>query len=566
MKTIKSLPRLNRGKILVSLLFLLTSGCSDPTRDVLPSPDPEANSDIGDWVATLDELFYDAGIIVQKDGSIQDAVNAARPGEVIYIEPGNYPEMVTIDKSGIKLIGLENGLGEEVVIGNPGMGRSAIQIPGNAVDTEIINIQDNSSTDTDVRSSANAKKNKKSCKVTRHKVNSTIAHYQFEVRIGDRPYDVVRIHRVVRETKPYHPVRTRGAVFLLHGASLNFESIFLKGGTENPDAATSVSYYLASKGIDVWGMDFAWTLVPNEETDFSFMKDWGVERDMDHALAAMSIARLIRGLTGQGLGRMNLLGYSYGVGVAYGAAGRETQEHPILRDIKGIIAVDQLMKYEEALENEGLRQTACATAQALKASIEGGTYQAVQGRTLALVGGLALSDPNGMSPLPPFSGLTNYQTALAIGTSEVAGPLAPGWHFVSGKFEDVNPFPIGLEDSDPTRWNRLLSSLPPYQPQKTVYDVRACMCDEEDVTFDDYLCQISVPILYLGAEGAFGSYGHYTSSLTSSQDITNHTISLRTPRVLDFGHGDLILADDAPGLVWEPLRQWLADHSYNNYR
>ena len=105
---------------------------------------------------------------------------------------------------------------------------------------------------------------------------------------------------------------------------------------------------MASNGIDVWGMDFAWTLVPLETTDFTFMKDWGVVRDVDHTLAAMSVARLIRGLTGQGLGRMNLLGYSYGVGVAYAAAGRETQQHAILQDVKGLVAVDQVMKYSDA--------------------------------------------------------------------------------------------------------------------------------------------------------------------------------------------------------------------------
>src|SRR5690606_39434229 len=108
---------------------------------------------------------------------------------------------------------------------------------------------------------------------------------------------------------------------------------------------------------DVWGLDFAWTQVLRETTDFSFMDDWGVERDMDHALAGMSIARLIRGLTGQGLGRLNLLGYSYGVGVAYGAAGRETREHPILRDIKGIIAVDQILKYDPAGDDRSEEHT-----------------------------------------------------------------------------------------------------------------------------------------------------------------------------------------------------------------
>ena len=72
----------------------------------------------------------------------------------------------------------------------------------------------------------------------------------------------------------------------------------------------------------------------------------------------MSVARLIRGLTGQGFGRMNLFGYSYGVGVAYAAAGRETQQHPILQDVKGLVAVDQVMKYAAAVRKQPAVSTA----------------------------------------------------------------------------------------------------------------------------------------------------------------------------------------------------------------
>jgi len=47
--------------------------------------------------------------------------------------------------------------------------------------------------------------------------------------------------------------------------------------------------------------------------------------------------------------------------------------------------------------------------------------------------------------------------------------------------------------------------------------------------------------------------------------VTNHNVSLRSPVDRDFGHGDLMLADDAPALVWEPLAQWLADHHRKSY-
>ena len=50
----------------------------------------------------LDRMDFKSGIvIVQKDGSIQDAVNAAMPGNVIYIEPGIYKESISINKPNI---------------------------------------------------------------------------------------------------------------------------------------------------------------------------------------------------------------------------------------------------------------------------------------------------------------------------------------------------------------------------------------------------------------------------------------------------------------------------------
>ena len=551
---------------LITVGFLaLTVGCDDSIPSGGSSgPDVFPGND--DWMATLEEVFYDAGIIVPNDGSIQDAVDAAAPGAVIYIEPGVYNEKVTIDKAGITLVGLKGDDGERVIIS--GSGQNGISLTSGAAETEIVNIQDDNSNDNEIRNNSTARKRgKKTCKVKRHKVTSQIAHYEFEVRLSDRPYDIVRLHRVVREERPNRPVRTRGAVFMLHGASLNFEAVFLNAGTESPDPTTSISHYLASKDIDVWGLDFAWTLVPRETTDFSFMEDWGVERDMDHATAGMAIARLIRGLTGQGVGRLNLLGYSYGVGVVYGAAGRETQQHPILRHIKGIVAVDQLLKFEPCGETETLRETVCATAEAVKAQLEAGTYHSSGGLTLATVGSLATTDPDGNSPLPPFAGLTNYQAALIVGTSQSANGT-PGWHFVSGTFADPQvPVPDGLLYTDPDRWIRLISSLPPHQPNRTTYEMRACVCDEEDVSFDDYISEIRVPILYLGAQGGFGTYGHYTSSLTGSHDITNHTVNLQSPedRILDFGHGDMMLADDAPGLLWKRLSQWLTTHRGNGY-
>ena len=89
---------------------------------------------------------------------------------------------------------------------------------------------------------------------------------------------------------------------------------------------------------------------------------------------------------------MNLFGYSYGVGVAYAAAGRETQQHPILQDVKGLVAVDQVMKYSAV--DESSRQSVCNAAAAIKKQMDDGVYQNSGGVVFGRFGNLATTAPN----------------------------------------------------------------------------------------------------------------------------------------------------------------------------
>jgi len=256
-----------------------------------------------------------------------------------------------------------------------------------------------------------------------------------------------------------------------------------------------------------------------------------------------------------------LLGYSYGVGVTYAAAGRETQERRSRRDIRGIIPVDQVVKFAEP---SGVLW-ACQATEARTGMIAAGMYQDPGGLGSAGIGKLALSDPHGASQLAP--GLTNYQAAVFIGakTFQIGAFPSPFWHFVGGSSE--RPGVPELLYTDPDRWVRLLASLPPYMPVRARLESSEIQCDEADSPLDDHLSDISVPILYIGAAGAIGSLGHYTGSLTASPDVTNRTVSL-TPMdaVGDYGHADLFLGDDASTLVWDVIRQWVFDHSARGER
>jgi hypothetical protein len=252
---------------------------------------------------------------------------------------------------------------------------------------------------------------------------------------------------------------------------------------------------------------------------------------------------------------MNLLGFSYGVHVAYGAASRETQMHcRCRRNIKGLIPVDSPLKYVP--EDEALRQIDCADAAAIKGGINVGAYHYDGGTGFIFMGNLALTAPDDPSPIPPFDalGFTNSQAFMAAASSP-ANPPVSYWHFFGGTPEE-------FYYTDPLRFFRGSINIPPYMPLQMFYDMSACGCDEEDVSFDDHIAEISVPILYLGAGGGSGTSGDYTSSLTASSDITNYLVSIpSTDPASDYGHADLWFGYEADELVWDVLRQWLVDHA-----
>ncbi|MBD3183843.1 hypothetical protein GF312_16280 [Candidatus Poribacteria bacterium] len=513
MKTTKSI-------LLLLACIGLLSACN--LEDMPSSDDSLALGSTFNWEAVLPTLDLASGmILVEKGGSIQESIDMASPGDIIYVEPGIYHETLQSDKKDIRIVGIPGENNEIAVLANPG--------------ESILKIQP--------LEKSPMKSGRCYLKMNREDLGEGIAHYEFEVNMGTKPYDILRIHRLVREYRPYRPVRTKGNVFMVHGGVQDFEDIFLRYGAENINAETSASFYLSSNEIDVWGIDLAWNMVPLETTDFEFMEDWGMEKDIQHSLRAMLIARLIRGLTGQGFGKMNLLGFSNGVMVAYGAAGLETQEHRILRHIKGIIPVDNHFKTTPGSE---LDQINCAQAAAVMEQLNAGMYQANMALVFIQFGSLALGAPDEASEA--FPGLTNMQALMAIGATHNGG-----FHFHGG-----TPFEYYYTDS--MRLARVAVELGPYMPNKLLYESYACPCSSLEVAFDDLLEEIRIPVLFITAEGETPNED-YTSTLTKSKDITRLNVEdPARPKEFDIGHGDIWAADNAAEWFWEPLRQWLLDH------
>lgn len=388
--------------------------------------------------------------------------------------------------------------------------------------------------------------------IQRNELQNGIVHYTFDIDLGPDEFDTIRLHRVVKEKREGKPVPAFDAVFMLPGAPNFFDMIFLPSTvSEAPAWDQSIAIFLAQNNVDVWGMDYAWAfvpLMPPATADFGFMEGWGLERDVAYAERALSIVRSIRLASGQGKRRMHLLGFSYGVPVAYAIAGNETQLPPGKRIVNGIISVDFDLKLPEGATSES-----CAAADTGQEAISKGDYSNPNGAFLSTVGMLAEYLPNEYSEIPGFGAFTNWQVAVLLGAMD--NP----WHFVAGQFEGF--VPVGLTYTDPDLWIDLLQRVPPYVPRQVMVDVNRARCDADDVPFDDYLGEITVPIYAVGAAGGAALVQH-TPWLTASSNIQQLKVQFLPDewRMLDFGHGDLMMAENAESEVWQPILDWIKDH------
>ncbi len=533
MKTQKLFSRKFTSLILIGIAMIIAIGCHDNDEQDYITIDSGAQD--GEWVNFIEDLSFESIILTQNQEDLNEALQQAAEGDLIFFEDSDAQKTQHLKNSKDAFFSLAGFDGEQIAISTKTTSNFPLDISG----------------------SEKTNKSNRSCRIleiTRSSLSVNIAHYQIMVRMGHGPYDVVRIHRVVRESRKYRPIRTEGNVFMIHGSSQDFDDIFLRPGVENPDAHNSSPFYLASNNIDVWGIDLGWTLVPLETTDFSSFQNWGITKDTGHVLKSMAIARLVRGLTRQGFGRMNLLGFSYGAGLTYNAAIRETQQHRILRDIKGIIPTDFVMVFEQ--NDSPFAAGTCSLSEMSETAHANGEYQNANGVGFITVGQAALDNPEGDSPFAP--GLSNYQFALAAASGPQ--PNGPDWHFLGGQFN--GQIPTGLTYTEEERWFKLLLSLAPYMPTYITAEGFKRVCPENRENTIAELGKIKVPVLYLGAQGGYGSDGVFSAMLTGSSDVSVEIVTKlpNGPRILDYGHADLFMANDAAEVAWKPLRDWLVNH------
>ena len=383
----------------------------------------------------------------------------------------------------------------------------------------------------------------------RRQVTADVAHYSAILRVGPGQHDRIGLHRVTREVAPDRPARTREAVLLAHGINVGFSGTFLANvGVEGVPQNLNLPVFLAERGVDVWGIDFRWALVPGDVEDVSFMADWGLERDAEDLRIALAAARWGRWLTESGRAKIDLVGYSRGGRISYTYLNDESQLPARRRHVARFVQLDANFKTAD----EATRQLACDSIAAVQQEIDRGNTADAIG-FLSILGELAKADPEGASPF--FPSLSNRQAALVVGTTPPGGDGT--FHLFAGTFADG--LPTGLRfTSEPVALG-LLSAAASYQPLAGWRDALIVLCDEGNTGLDDHLADITVPVFYLGAAGGNRDGGTATFPFLGSRELESLVVSLDEPgrELEDVGHGDILAMESAPELVWQPILDWI---------
>lgn len=396
----------------------------------------------------------------------------------------------------------------------------------------------------------------------------SVFHFVYSVPVGPGAYDVIRVHRVVKvelQAPGGDPTTSRieaeDGIFMIHGSGGLFAGNFLAG--EYPSAESddqSLAVVLARRNIDVWGLDLAWSLVPFGTQDFSFMADWGMQRQVDEVLAGLDVARSLRG-KGMGVkGQIHLLGYSFGGPIGFAVLNAETGIPCSSRRVKGFIS----MENGAGVSDPAVVARGCAVAAGRDQQIANGIYQFTQNQVGSIIGTLAQLNPAGPSPFAP--GLTNEQFALGVLALPSGGPpptaIRPFTHYFAGVLDPATGRPVDLVHVTPALGFDFLAGLRGFAPLRMLSDNAHGFCGDIDLPFDDHLDQVTVPALYVGADGANGAIGASGIMQLGSTDLSVEVVDLAPPgeELFDYGHVDLAFGRDAAVLAWNSIADWIRDH------
>jgi len=341
-------------------------------------------------------------------------------------------------------------------------------------------------------------------------------------------YDKIAVRRVVRADGE----AGEGVVFLLPGTWSSGEQMIhmRKEGISYgiPNANRSILLYLATRGFDMYVLDYRTHFVPSTETDLSFMLEWGWEAWMGDMKAAVDLIKTVSGVC-----KIYIGGSSFGGGAAMNYAAMYWEE-----DLKGIILLDPA--YCQVAAKRGGETETFDLPTALWYMQYTGEY------TWNSTGG-----PN--NPI--------WATALA-------DPDPALWAYLMWALnENGAASPYDYPWSAPTPMFATMAALDPFWPARLGLESIAYM-DYEDCPdtydFDDHFIEIDVPVIGFATKRYWvnlantspliGEFGEIVYGGIANPDFTGVRL------YASYGHLDVFAGTHNTEDVNEPTYQWLISH------
>lgn len=385
---------------------------------------------------------------------------------------------------------------------------------------------------------------------TREHVTGDLYRYRYDLRVGTGPNSRIRIHRVVRELAPWVPRPTTAAIVLMHGDFATFRSNF--------DASSAgMATWLATRNVDVWGIDRRWTLAP-VEADLSDFGAMGLVQELEDIAHALTFVRGVRLVTSGSADRVTLSGFSRGGALAYFYASREAARPAALRHVKGLVPLDVYVSLSPADEEQ--RAYFCGVAADEAAQLAAGEVD-VSNALQIEIGQAALTAPDAPSPYAPYWPTNRDLLLWFAGQTYEAFTPTPTYH-LNGPVLGADGLPTGLRYASETVVATWFASAPPHQSLRESVDTDALTCGDAPLPADVPLARIRVPLFLIAAAGGYGDRAVFSTTQVSSTDVSTLVIR-RLPvadELEDFGHADLLYSPDAAALAWQPLLGWLRTH------
>lgn len=336
------------------------------------------------------------------------------------------------------------------------------------------------------------------------------------IRVGPGEFDLIGINRV-KKNKCRCPKAT---IVMVPGSSSDFDTSFDRMAT-----------YFAKDDMDIWGIDFRYSFVPNNNgsspycttTGCNFMKDWDTNLHISDLDTVVKMAEL-----SSPNNKVFLLGWSHGAYFTY----RYAIDHP---NLNGIIPIDIIYNLDQTFTD--IVAKTLIEISARQAKINSGIfYEDVL--LQKFIAYQAIINPDGMSIVIP--GLTNKQAALFALTQTYRLGINPIPNFIYNQGDLTK-----LKYAD---FNFVLQqgiNLNSFQSILTQLELR-------EQWLNPTIPGITVPILYIGAEFGLGTYGSYTPNIISN---TNPNVDIHI--IPDYGHADLVYSTTANNDVWKTILKWI---------